>query len=621
MLRQNVDRPVDSGSVPDQVRSSTVSSWLRSTTIGLLIMVGVTAGLCFFSDRDGYEGDDLSVLSAVYQLDAAKSGDLSFYRYAWQPLAYEVSSWVYQIFDSPDAVFLMAPLTCAFSIAILLHALSTTSRRLTNPLVHFALLVLLPELFYVGMFYNTTVLAMPTAALAVWLLTIKPGTVPLWRPILIGMLLAVSTLMRFDFLLMCPFFAAWLWIEHRSRGEIVALVLGSLAVVGVAAVFGMVDPMMLLKTLKEHHEEVNLGITQATYRWTWKNNVKVIAVMMHPLAWLLLLGGGFGLAHEFGERHGKNMLALLAISLVPMLYPMTTFVSVKYVIPLLMLLPFAMQRILERGVERATARGLGLVSWGTVAAGLLAALVSIEPAKRPPFVRLTGTSPKSIVTHDGARSFGAFAVALKAAGRDDSGEPGWKAAQILFDSLQSGNGSDLWIVANDSSFNTGRVSWRYLRTILARRRNPREVDRPTHFPVRRRSPSRCVHYSIRRGSRAEKGSRSPISPSRIVEARDHRARYRRAGQGRPGEDRPGVISRVVSTVLIAVSCRLRPRSAWRRRRRARACAIPCSKTSITRSRSSAKSASASSHKPGKTCESDRSRRLRRADPQSGRSGG
>jgi hypothetical protein len=164
-----------------------------------------------------------------------------------------------------------------------------------------------------------------------------------------------------------------------------------------------------------------------------------------------------------------KMLALLAISLVPMFYPMSTFVSVKYVIPLLMLLPFAMQSILERGVERASARAQELVSWGIVAAGLLAALVSIEPAKRAPFIRLTATSPRTIATHDGARTFGAFAVALCAAGRDDSGEPGWKAAQAVFDSLQSDTGPDLWIVADDSSFRTGRVSWRFLRTILARR--------------------------------------------------------------------------------------------------------------------------------------------------------
>jgi len=136
---------------------------------------------------------------------------------------------------------------------------------------------------------------------------------------------------------------------------------------------------------------------------------------------------------------------------------------------LIMLLPFAMQQILERSVLRASERSMRLVSWGTALAGLLAALVSIEPAKRPPFLRATATDPKPVYTHDGNRTFGAYAVALRNVGLDDSAEPGWKAAHLLFDSLATGTGPDLWIVAEDSSFQAGRMSWRYLRTLLARR--------------------------------------------------------------------------------------------------------------------------------------------------------
>ena len=468
MISREAAPGVESASVPSAVRPYAGYSRYRAFAIGLLIMVAMMAGLWTFSDRDGYEGDDLSILSAVYELDSAKAGDLFFYRYAWQPLAYDVSAWLYRKFDTPDAVFLTAPVSCAVTIAILLYALSRTSRRLTNPLVHLALLVLLPELFYVGMFYNSTVLGMPTAAIAVLLLTVDPESATIWRAALMGAMLAVSTLMRFDFLLMCPFFAAWLWIKHRSPREIVALVSGSLAVVGAAAAVGMLDPLMLFKTLKDHHVEVNFGGTEAAYHWTWKHNVKVIAVLMHPFAWLGLALGGPGLIRDFVRRHGAKMLALLALSIVPMVYPMTTFVSVKYAIPLLMLLPFAMQAMLERACEHASARTAGLVSWGVVALALIAALVSIEPSKRPPFLRATATASKVINTHDGQRTFGAFAFELPKAGQDDSAQPGWRAAYRLSESLRSENGPDLWIVAQDSSFDAGRVSWRYLRTILAR---------------------------------------------------------------------------------------------------------------------------------------------------------
>ena len=193
---------------------------------GLIIVTGLSFLLLAFSDRDGYDGDDLSTVSAVFQLDAAKRGDLALYRYAWQPLAYELSAWVYRRFDTSDAVFMSAPIACAIALAVLLYAMATAARNLKSPWLHLAILILFPELFYTGLYYNTTALAMPAAAVAVLFLTGPPGRGRPWRPALIGVMLTLASFFRFDFVLIFPFVVASLWIESRSLRPMGSLVVG-----------------------------------------------------------------------------------------------------------------------------------------------------------------------------------------------------------------------------------------------------------------------------------------------------------------------------------------------------------------------------------------------------------
>lgn len=452
----------------------------RRLIASLLILAGMASALVAFADRDGYEGDDLSFISGVLQLDEAKRGELSLYRYAWQPISYELASWVYHCFDTSDAVFLMAPIACSVAFAVLLFAMARTSRNVKTPWAHLAILVLLPELFYCGLYLNTTAFAMPAAAAAVALLLAYPGRGGFGRPAAIGLALGLAGLLRFDFILMVPFFAASLWVESRSIRPIVSLGAGALAFVVVAIAAGFFRPMELIETFRVHQSEVNAATSG--YYWTWKQSLQVVAVVMHPVAWVVFLLGLPMLIRDHAKRHGAAATALVAFSLLPLFLPLTAFTTAKYAIPLVLLLPFTLLSILDRWCERRSASTLRALHLAITAVAVFALLVSVEPSKRPPYVRITTTRPRPIATHDGARSLGAYLVSMGKVSRQDPSDLEWRAAHAIFDALVSEKPVDVWFVGADDSYVPGRVGWRYTRILLARagvlgRCIARETDR------------------------------------------------------------------------------------------------------------------------------------------------
>ena len=433
----------------------------------VVIFVVVTFSLIYFCDRDGYEGDDLSVLSAIFQLDAAKHGDLELYRYGWQPLSYEALALVYRAFDTPDAVFLTAPVCAAAALTTLLSALSYQGRRLRSVWIHAALLALTPELAYCGLYLNTTVLAMPAVALAIWIIATSATVVGPWRSFAIAALLAVAVLFRFDFLLLIPLIGAFLWVRDRSIGTPLAFVAGGATVLAASVLSGLIRPFELIHTVVDHHELMNFG--QDGFTWTWKDNVKVIAVTMHPIAGAIGLAGLPGLMADYRRRQGLGALVFVTVASLPLFYPLTSLASVKYLVPLLMFLPFVMLATLERLCASWGQTGVKLLSLGVVAAAAGAWLVSIEPSKKPPFIRATVFEPKQLHTCDGDRTLGAYLVAMSAPSSSEYNPYGWQAAHRIVKALDAGTPHEIWFVGADSSFNSGAVGWRFVRTLLARR--------------------------------------------------------------------------------------------------------------------------------------------------------
>ena len=157
--------------------------------------------LVLFADRDGYEGDDLNSVLPMLHLQEAKQGALEVYRYHWQPLSYEIGSAVFRLIGKPTAIFLLSPL--AGAISLLLLFLVTWRDRSSMPGFAKSLLAILvlPELWFAGLYFNSTVLGLPFALGCLFFLR-SSSTSSLC--FLSGVLLGIAVLMRLDFILAAP---------------------------------------------------------------------------------------------------------------------------------------------------------------------------------------------------------------------------------------------------------------------------------------------------------------------------------------------------------------------------------------------------------------------------------
>jgi len=156
--------------------------------------------LSVFADRDGYEGDDLNSILPMLHLQEAKQHDLLIYRYDWQPLSYEIGALVFEVTQKPSLIFLLAPFAGAVSLALLL---SIIWRRpsISEFVKALVAMMAVPELWFSGLYFNSTILGLPLALSSFALLRSNPRTPFLF---LAGILLGTAALMRFDFVLAGP---------------------------------------------------------------------------------------------------------------------------------------------------------------------------------------------------------------------------------------------------------------------------------------------------------------------------------------------------------------------------------------------------------------------------------
>src|SRR5262249_6595591 len=159
-----------------------------------------------------------------------------------------------------------------------------------------------------------------------------------------------------------------------SLRPIAGLCVGALAFVLVAVAAGFFRPMELIETFRVHQSEVNAATSG--YYWTWKQSLQVVAVVMHPIAWVIFLVGLPMLIRDHAKCHGATSTALVAFSLLPLFLPLTAFTTAKYVIALLLLLPMTLLAILDRWSDRWPPNGKRIVSSAVVAAALVALFAS-----------------------------------------------------------------------------------------------------------------------------------------------------------------------------------------------------------------------------------------------------
>lgn len=425
--------------------------------IRLAVLLFGLANLAFllrFADRDGYEGDDINSVVPIAHLEAAKAGALLVYRYAWQPLSYELSGLIWSAFGTPTAVFLSAAAGGACTLALLLYWLWREGQGRAGALAC-ALLALLaiPELWYSSLYYNTTIRALPLIVVA--LLLLREGE-RRWQAILAGVLTGLAILMRLDFILICPLLALAAWPRGGSLWQPVLLAVAVVATLLAGYAAGLVD----LSEIQRINAFNGWEIAKNADLPGWDRRLKlgVLSVALSPVGWLLLIGGAALLLRDAWRRRDWRALAWAAAALPPLL-PVPNMLSPKYLLPMA---PFAL--LLFVRAQEVYARGRGLL-W---AAAILPWLFSISLYGGKPYVAPGLLASRPVPTHDGPRAWGGYVWQMmdtdNQAGREQA-----LAGEAMARALLARPGENIVYLGSEDYFEPGGLGWRNLQLALQQR--------------------------------------------------------------------------------------------------------------------------------------------------------
>lgn len=416
--------------------------------------------LIVFCDRDGYEGDDLNSVVPMFHLAAAKQGALDIYRYAWQPLSYELGAAVYRVTHWPDALFLLAPLGAAVSLSLLLLML-WRDRKMATLVASLVVLLAIPELWYSGLYFNSTVLGLPFALTALWLLRSR---LSISAALLAGGLAGIAILMRLDFILACPAFAVTAWTADRSIGRPFVLALGVVTVLTAAALIGWLEPAQILLTYRESAGEI--AAKSADPGWDLRTKLFVASVALSQLGWCVLLLGAPDVVFRTFRRDRLLFLAWAA-AVAALAFPVRGLLSVKYIIPLLMFAPFFLASALS-AIELRTPEGLKrMLLPAALAATCFLAIFSFNLTGTAPYLQIGLQATRPVITHDGLRSYGGYLWQMATVDRYAPRLESQLAADCMIGALKSG-GPDVVVVGYESAMLPGGVGWRHVQLALER---------------------------------------------------------------------------------------------------------------------------------------------------------
>ena len=246
---------------------------------GLLTLLALALG----ANLGAFEGDDINSVVPMLHLQEAIAGDLVIYRYAWQPLSYQLGAAILSVTGHPDWVYLCAPLAAAVTLTLILITIQKQARRTHPAWVFPALLFLLPELFFSGLYFNSTILGLPFLAAAT--LLILSGSERLWRMLTAGLLAGVAILMRIDFVLACPMLAAIAFGTGNRIRQPLAIAAGVMTMLVFGLVSGLLDLPAMIEVYRTSSEEIAQKSNQPG--WNLHTKLWVASAALHPLGYLL----------------------------------------------------------------------------------------------------------------------------------------------------------------------------------------------------------------------------------------------------------------------------------------------------------------------------------------------
>ncbi|MBO9670148.1 MAG: hypothetical protein J7485_06500 [Sphingobium sp.] len=429
----------------------------------LLFFLANLAFLVAFADRDGYEGDDINSVVPMAHLTLAKHGLLVIYRYAWQPLSYELGALIWSWFGTPTAVFLMAPVAGALTLGLLIYWLSREGRSPSTVPIALVALLGVPELWFSALYYNSTILGMPLLALAILLVRRHPHPV---SALLAGLLTGAAVLLRMDFILICPLLAIAAWPRGEGLSKPILVALGVVAALAIGYFTGILDVQAVIETQRMSVAEISANAHLPG--WDLRTKLSVASVSLSPVGWLLfLIGTPVALIHAATKRDWRALGWLIAA--VISAYPMLNILSPKYILPeapfLALLFVHALDKLspwLSSGREKAAFGALALLA-------LVPVFVSLSLTKRPPFLVPGLLATKPVGTHDGSRSYGGYLWLAMATDGPQAQDAKQKQAAALAASLLGPKGGNVVFLGGENVFDPGGMGWRHLQLLLARR--------------------------------------------------------------------------------------------------------------------------------------------------------
>jgi hypothetical protein len=431
--------------------------------IAVVLFFVVTAiGLISLSDFDGYEGDDLNSILPMLHLEAAKHGSLNIYRYAWQPLSYEVGAGIFQFTRTPTAIFLMAPIAGAISLALMLLITWQGRKSISTLISALVAISAVPEFWFSGLYYNSTIIGLPFALCSLAILNGRPQ---IRFAFLAGLLLAVAILMRLDFALAGPALTLTAWQTDRSLPRVIALTLGVLVVLSLAFSLGVFEPSQIVEIYRGTSEEI--AAKSNTPGWDLRTKLGVISVILSPIGWAILLFGGPLVLYR-SLRRNPMIFLLWVLAMLPLALPLPNLLSVKYVLPLAMFVPPFLMQCLS-AIEDTLPHKLRLWPvWIAASGTAVLLLISVSVFGQPPYLEIGSLASRPVGTHDGYRSYGGYLWQAAALDRWAPRSEQQTAASLILNDFRRSVGPDILVAGDESFFAPGGIGWRHLQLELER---------------------------------------------------------------------------------------------------------------------------------------------------------
>lgn len=414
---------------------------------GVVVALALFALLSVLAARGPYEGDDINSYVPMAYLDAARDGLFEIYRYAWQPLSYEVGSALYRATGSITSVQLLP----AAAIAVLTGLiLAFGLRRGVPALLTLSALVAAPEVLFTGLYWNASAPAALVAAIGGVVLIAGRG-VP--TALIAGLCLSLAALLRMDFILISPVFFMLAVASPAAQLPRAAAVTGAaLAVMLAAWALGVLTPAELIDTWQISAAEI--AAKSDTPGWDRARKTWVLAVALSPLGFAAIALAAATQAVSIARRDHVLMRLGFLMALLPSLWVVPSLLSAKYLMPFTIALALIALRFWHRVPQ-------GLASAAHVAAppvALALLFVAVEPERSPPFLSLAISDLRIISTHDGPRTHGAYIhplswVAQRASKTDRDGVR-------IAEALGRPEVESISVLGPESWFSPGGAGWR-----------------------------------------------------------------------------------------------------------------------------------------------------------------